>query len=109
MNEIIKRVFEDREIIIGDYTTRAATSYEQRNKVMRMLRLYHVLTGIQESDIFFFEFNLNKNDWMLNPNLCFLNLESPRLDMFQKKNHYSNLTFDDFIEYVFEKYYKKNG
>lgn len=86
---------------------------QEQSLVFKSLRLEPIDKN-QEGDIFYFQ-NKNmlkygewENEWYLLPEYCFLNTESPLIDLYMSRKFSRKTTFDDMVDYIFRHHYWTN-
>lgn len=88
-----------QEIEIGEiYMKYQANSILDR-PVLKMLQL-------KNKDCFFFKHEDESKCWLLQQHMCFLNLESPVLEIYQEMNVSEETTLEEFQEILFLKYFR---
>ncbi len=115
MREEVTIEINGEKILIGYSSMYFPANHREQEQglVFKSLRLEPIDKN-QEGDIFYFQnkkklkYGEWKNDWYLLPEYCFLNTESPLIDLYMSRKYSRKTTFDDMVEYVFRHHYWTN-
>ena len=88
-----------QEIEVGQIFMKYQTNSDLDRPVMKMLQL-------KNRDCFYFQYDDDSQCWLLQQHLCFLNLESPILKIYQEMDVSEQTTLEEFQELLFLKYFR---
>lgn len=99
MRKIITGVNEQgQEIELGEIMMKYQTNSDLDRPVLKMLQL-------KNGDSFFFKFDDKSKKWLLQKDLCFINLESPIIEVYQQMNVTGDICLNDFQEMLYLKFF----